>query len=234
MPRAVSALFFPDAAIGFDGIGLGGIPSTLSVTVCWNDGSAEQFHFSYHKSGCTRDVFLAVDSKMVLKVQLMRNEDDDDDKNAKEWECFLTMPALQQVLPEFYGHVTIRFQNKRLSCLLMQQLVFTLQTLIEDVCAHYACRDTLMFIIGCVVRGIHAMVTAARFGFQLHGWNIGNLAVTNSRHPKVVMLEWKKNRLAPMTLPVRLRMSRSLHDFCSCLFRSCCHPKKRHCEVDLF
>ena len=46
MFRAVSRLVFPDVSPGSDGIGLAGIPSTLSVTVCWNDASAEHFHFS--------------------------------------------------------------------------------------------------------------------------------------------------------------------------------------------
>ena len=83
MLRAVSRLVFPDCLPGSDRIGLAGLPSILSVTVCWNDGCVEQCDFSYVKSGGTRDVFISAGLKMVLKVQVLRTEEDID-KNASE------------------------------------------------------------------------------------------------------------------------------------------------------
>ena len=54
----------------------------------------EQCAFTYFKSGGTRDLFVADNSQMVLKVQVLRNQECID-KNECDWKLFSEFAALR-------------------------------------------------------------------------------------------------------------------------------------------
>ena len=56
--------------------------------------------------GRTRDLLVADNSQMVLKVQVVRNQECTD-KNECDWKLFSEFPALRSVQPEIHGHVIV-------------------------------------------------------------------------------------------------------------------------------
>ena len=184
-------------------------PEEFTARIQWLDVEkpSQEVSFTYYKSGCNRDTFIAKDRPWLLKgMSLVKRRKRKANKHVEnqcldEWEAYQQAENLHEFLPEVFHYEVLHPEGDAVACLLMERLAFSWDELVDQLEVETPCLKLYMMAVRAQCRIVEFYYEAAHKKVPLVDVHGGNLCFVDKTFTTVRLVDWCFNDRIPTRTP---------------------------------